>query len=264
MCPFARFLLRELEYFLGALGFFTRLPIPAWVGHDEARLSRAIRYFPAVGLLVGLVAALVWVAASLIWPKPIALLLALAATLLVTGAFHEDGLADTADGFGGGWEKARILEIMKDSRLGSFGAIALAMSLLGRFMALLELPDDWIAAALIAAHVVSRFAAVVLIRFLDYAREDALAKSRAVAQHVSNPDFRVALATTALACLPLVLLFGNLLFALFLVAVVIFWLARLFRRWLGGYTGDCLGATQQAAELVFYLGLLARLPDVSG
>jgi adenosylcobinamide-GDP ribazoletransferase len=254
-------LARELEYFFGALCFFTRLPAPAWVGRRKARLSRAIRYFPAVGLLVGLIAALVWVMTSLLWPKPIALLLVIAATLLVTGALHEDGLADAADGFGGGWEKARILEIMKDSRVGSFGVIALVMALLGRFMLLLELPDSWIVAALIAAHAVSRFAVVVPMRLLDYAREDALAKSKPLATRVIDRDFYTAGATAALSCLPLFLLFGNLLFALFLVAAVVFWLTRFFRRWLGGYTGDCLGATQQVAELAFYLGLLANFPN---
>lgn len=260
MSPF----MRELEYFFGALRFFTRLPVPAWVGHSEERLNRATRYFPAVGLLVGLIAALVWVLTSLFWPKPVALLLSLGATLLVTGAFHEDGLADMTDGFGGGWDKARILDIMKDSRIGSFGAIALTMTLLGRFMLLLELPDDWIVVALLAAHTVSRFAAVALMRLLDYARDDALAKTKPLATHIIDRDFYIALATAALPCLPLLLLSGNLLFALILVAAVVFWLKRFFRRWLGGYTGDCLGATQQAAELAFYLGLLAHLPAAHG
>ncbi|MDR1887911.1 MAG: adenosylcobinamide-GDP ribazoletransferase [Zoogloeaceae bacterium] len=259
-----RLLIRELDYFFGALRFFTRLPVPAWVGHGEEGLNHATRYFPAVGLLVGLIAALVWVMTSLFWPKPIALLLSLGATLLVTGAFHEDGLADMTDGFGGGWDKARILEIMKDSRIGNFGAIALVMSLLGRFMLLLELPDDWIVVALLAAHAVSRFAAVALMRLLEYAREDALAKARPLAIHVSKRNFYIAGATAALPCLPLLFLFGNLLFALLLVAAIVFWFRRFFHRWLGGYTGDCLGATQQAAELAFYLGLLAHLPVVRG
>ena len=103
---------RELGYFLGAVGFFTRLPVPGWVGHSAAALSQCARYFPAVGLLVGGIGALVYWLALHLWPQPVAVLLSMAATLYATGAFHEDGLSDTADGLGGGWDKARILAIM--------------------------------------------------------------------------------------------------------------------------------------------------------
>jgi adenosylcobinamide-GDP ribazoletransferase len=249
---------QELEYFFAALRFFTRLPIPEWVGHSEQQLNRASRYFPAVGLLVGLLGAVMWVIAGFFWPKPIAILLALAATIWITGAFHEDGLSDMADGFGGGWEKSRILEIMKDSRVGVFGVVVLVLTLLGRFMALLELPDTWIVAAFLAGHAVSRFCAATLLYGMDYAREDATSKSKPLATRMSLPDACVAGFTALLPCLLLPV--WNLLCALILAALVTFWLARLFRRRIGGYTGDCLGAAQQAAELAFYLGLLARLP----
>jgi adenosylcobinamide-GDP ribazoletransferase len=194
--------------------------------------------------------------ASFFWPKTLALLLALAATLWVTGAFHEDGLADMADGFGGGWEKSRILDIMKDSRIGSFGVVALTLTLLGRFMALVELPQTWIVAAFLAAHATSRLCAATLLCWMDYVREDAQSKAKPLATRMSRPDWCVAAGTAALPCL--LLPFGNLLCALLFAAAVTFWLARLFKRWLGGYTGDCLGATQQAAELAFYLGLLVQ------
>ena len=122
---------RELEYFFGAVRFFTRLPVPDWVGHSAEALNRSARYFPAVGMLVGGIGALVYVAATHLWPQPVAVLLSMAATVYATGAFHEDGLADMVDGLGGGWEKQRILEIMKDSRVGSYGVVAVVLALLG-------------------------------------------------------------------------------------------------------------------------------------
>jgi adenosylcobinamide-GDP ribazoletransferase len=116
---------RELEYFFGAVRFFTRLPVPAWVGHSAETLNHSARYFTLVGLIVGLHRR-----AGLSCSLPsssrstLAVLLSMATTLLVTGAFHEDGWADMVDGFGGGWTRERTLEIMKDSRIGSYGAIA--------------------------------------------------------------------------------------------------------------------------------------------
>lgn len=249
---------RELEYFFGALRFFTRLPIPAWVGHSEEQLNRSARYFPAVGLIVGAIGALVWIIASLFWPKTIAILLALSATIYVTGAFHEDGLADMTDGFGGGWEKGRILDIMKDSRTGSFGVVILVLTLLGRFMVLVELPDTWIVMALIAGHALSRFCSTVLLYFMDYVREDALSKAKPLATRISPLELGIAAAFALLPCL--LLPFWHLLIALVLAAAVTYWLASFFKSWIGGYTGDCLGSVQQAAELAFYLGLLAQLP----
>lgn len=245
---------RELEYFFGALRFFTRLPVPAWVGHSAAALNHSARYFPLVGVLVGGLAAAAYALAGLVWPKSLALLLAFAATLLVTGAFHEDGWADAIDGLGGGWTRERILEIMKDSRLGSYGAIALVMLLLTRFVALLETEAALVVPALVAGHALSRLCATLVMHRLDYAREEGKAKPLAT---------RIAPGELALAALcglaPLLLLppaAAATGVALALAATL--WLGRLFHRWLGGYTGDCLGATQQLAEVAFYLGLTCK------
>ena len=249
---------RELGYFLGAVGFFTRLPVPGWVGHSAAALSQCARYFPAVGLLVGGIGALVYWLALHLWPQPVAVLLSMAATLYATGAFHEDGLSDMTDGLGGGWEKGRILEIMKDSRVGSYGVVALVMALLGKFVLLCALPAALVPVALVAGHAVSRFAATTLLMFMDYVREDLLAKAKPLATRLGWGPFLVA---AVFAGLPLVLLpLPSVAVSLALVALVTLWLVRLLKRWLGGYTGDCLGATQQLAELAFYLGLLAQWP----
>lgn len=249
---------RELEYFLGAVRFFTRLPVPAWVGHSSEALNHSARYFPAVGLLVGGIGALVYLAAALLWPQPVAVLLSMAATIYATGAFHEDGLADTVDGLGGGWEKLRILEIMKDSRVGSYGVVAMVLALLGKFTLLSSLDAALLPFALIAGHAISRFCATLLLATMEYVREDALAKSKPLATRLSPGALLVAMlfALCGLIGLPL----QNALVACLLAALATFWLASKFRRWLGGYTGDCLGAVQQVSEIAFYLGLLVSWP----
>jgi len=249
---------RELEYFFGAVRFFTRLPVPAWVGHSSEALNRSARYFPAVGLLVGGIGALVYVSATYLWPQPVAVLLSMAATIHATGAFHEDGLADMVDGLGGGWEKPRILEIMKDSRVGSYGVIAMVLALLGKFTLLNSLDGALVPFALLAGHAVSRFCSTALLATMDYVREDLLAKAKPLATRISGGETLVALlfVVVSLAWLPS----EKALAGCVLAALATLWLAAKFRRWLGGYTGDCLGATQQVSEIAFYLGLLAVWP----
>jgi adenosylcobinamide-GDP ribazoletransferase len=249
---------RELEYFLGAVRFFTRLPVPAWVGHSAEALNCSARYFPAVGLIVGALGALVYLAALQLWPQPVAVLLSMAATIHATGAFHEDGLADAVDGLGGGWDKARILEIMKDSRVGSFGVAALWLALTAKFALLATLDAVLVPWALVAGHAVSRFCSTVLLATMDYVREDLQSRAKPLATRLSGGAFAVALAFAATGLLPLP--WDKALAGCLLAAAATAWLAGKFRRWLGGYTGDCLGAVQQVAEIAFYLGLLAALP----
>jgi adenosylcobinamide-GDP ribazoletransferase len=246
---------REAEYFFGAVRFFTRLPVPAWVGHSQDALDRAARYFPLVGVLVGALGGLTFLLAALVLPVSIAILFSMAATLLVTGAFHEDGLADAADGFGGGWTREQVLMIMKDSRLGSYGAIAVALMLLAKFNALCELPDEWIAPALVAGHAASRFMSTLLIFFLDYLRDDDTSRARPLAVRIGAGSLAVAglFGLAPLALLP----WEAALAGLGLAALATFLAARHFVRRIGGYTGDCLGAAQQLAELAIYVGILA-------
>ncbi len=244
----------ELEYFFGAIRFFTRLPVPAWVGHSSEALERSSRYFPAVGLIVGGIAALVFALTSFFWPKTLAVLASMAITLYVTGAFHEDGWSDMVDGFGGGWEKSQILAIMKDSRIGSFGAVALVMMLLTKFFALVEIELWMVPLTLIAGHAISRLCATAVLSALDYVRDEG--KSKPLATHISRGSLAFAALT---ALLPLFLLpFRQVLIGVVLAALATLWLARMFKRQIGGYTGDCLGATQQLSEVAFYCGLLCK------
>ncbi len=250
---------RELEYFFGAVRFFTRLPVPARVGHSSEALNRSAKYFPAVGLLVGAIGALLYSLALLVWPQTVAVLLAMAATIYATGAFHEDGLSDTADGLGGGWDKLRILEIMKDSRVGSYGVVALVLALLGKFVVLSEMNSALVPFALLAGHAFSRFCSTLLLATMDYVREDLLSKAKPLATKLSTAELCIAalFAALGLALLP----WEKLVVALLLSVLATLWLAGLFRRWLEGYTGDCLGATQQVSEIAFYLGLLVVVPQ---
>jgi adenosylcobinamide-GDP ribazoletransferase len=250
-------MIREVEVFFAAVRYFTRLPVPSWVGHSQTELEHAARYLPLVGVIVGSLGALVNVAAAQALPMPLAILAGMAATLLVTGAFHEDGFADTVDGFGGGLDKGRVLDIMKDSRIGSFGAIGIAMMLLAKFNALTQIDAlgglRALAFALVAAHAVSRFASTTLIFALDYVRQGESAKSRPLVRPLTVSELGLAavfgLAPCALLGIPRVWI------ALGLSAAVTLAAAGYFVRRIGGYTGDCLGATQQVAELAFYVGL---------
>ncbi len=232
---------------LTAVQFMTRCPVPAWVGHSPDQLNRATRYFPLVGVAVGTVGAAVFWAASQGLPPLAAALLSIIATLLLTGAFHEDGLADTCDGLFGGWTRDDALRIMKDSRLGTFGVAGLC-TVLATKAALLHDP-----AAIVAAHACSRFMAVTLIAALPYVRESEQgAKAKPVAHGVGATELVVA---GACGLVPLLLLARPMLAAAIATGLTLA-LARWFRRRLGGYTGDTLGATQQVTELAI-LGVAA-------
>lgn len=247
---------KQLIYFLASVRFFTRIPVPAWVGHDQTQLEGAVRYFPAVGLVVGIAGAAVTVAAMQLLPSSVAVLLGMLTTLLMTGAFHEDGLADAADGFGGGWEKDRILAIMKDSRIGSHGTVALVMVLSLKYHSVQGLPWELMPFAIVAGHAGSRFAATVLIHALDYVRDDATARSKPLTRRIGRGELLLA---ALFGLVPFVFLPpANALLAIALATLVTWIAARYFKRRIGGYTGDCLGAAQQIAEVAIYVGLLCE------
>jgi adenosylcobinamide-GDP ribazoletransferase len=241
-----------LESFIGALRFFTRLNVPGPLGRDCIALERAIPYFPAAGLVIGSFSALAYVLSSLMWPKTLAILAAVAVAIYITGAIHEDGWSDMADGFGGGADKESILSIMRESQLGGFGAVALIIMLLARFASLLELDQSQIPIAIIAGHAFSRLCATFVLATLDYARPEG--KAKPFSNRLSRGELAFA---TLSALLPMLFLSPQRSMTGALLALIVtIWLARLFKRHIGGYTGDCLGATQQLAEIAFYCGLL--------
>jgi len=256
---------REAMLFLVAVQFLTRLPVPALAGYESSWLSQSARYIPLVGTLVGLLNVAAWWLGSLIFPPAIAIGLMMCASLLVTGAFHEDGFADACDGFGGGKAPTAVLAIMKDSRVGAYGAIGITMMLGLKWTVLAHLSPAIFAVVVIAAHTSSRWCATALIWQLAYVRADEDAKSKPLAGNLNGKDWALsgALGAAAILCLMLAISpesitrASTLLVAALGVSLVSTFLAgAYFRGRIGGYTGDCLGATQQLAELCFLLTAL--------
>ncbi|WP_295525104.1 adenosylcobinamide-GDP ribazoletransferase [uncultured Pseudacidovorax sp.] len=260
-----------LRHFLLALQFFTRIPVTgrlaAWVGYSPQMLRASAAHFPGIGWVVGLIAAMVFALglAGLRGPMGAlaAAVLATAVTVWTTGGFHEDGLADTADGLGGSAQRERALEIMKDSRIGSFGALALVLALGLKAALLATLAEQGASAAvasLLAAHVLSRLAPLFIIRALPHVGDSVTSKSKPLADALPAGTLAVGLVWSAPAALLLLAAQGLLhgLAALLLGAAAAAWMFRLLRRRLGGFTGDGLGATQQLCELAIYLALAWR------
>lgn len=256
---------KEWRYFLLALGFFTRLPIPSFTDFHESYLNHSTKYFPLIGIIVGVIAALSFYLSALVLPHNIAVLISMAASIYYTGAFHEDGLADSTDGFGGGWTSEQVLTIMQDSRLGTYGAIALFLALFSKFQILDSLSKSLIPFVLIAGHALSRLCAVWVIATLSYVKFNG--KSKPLATKIRLADLLLA---NVFGLLPFTI-FLSILFAsnysnhlilqLMLCVVLpislafIWWYNKLKNR-LNGYTGDCLGAMQQICEIAFYFGVL--------
>ena len=240
----------QLNLFFIALTFFTRLPAPKRVNYADDTLNHSVRYFSLVGVVVGSIGAAVFWLGNFLWPAPVAILLSMIATILTTGAFHEDGFADSCDGFGGGWEKMQALNIMKDSRIGTYGAVGIGLMLALKFFALNAIAPQILPWLLIAGHSLSRFASTTLIYTYQYVREDALSKAKPLARKMSTGEL---LAAALFGLLPLLLLAWCYWFLLIPVIIAIWLLGRYFVRRIGGYTGDCLGAAQQVTEVVFYL-----------
>ncbi|WP_457424619.1 adenosylcobinamide-GDP ribazoletransferase [Roseateles sp. P5_E7] len=251
-----------MRLFLVALQFLTRLPVrlsrfePGW-------LNDCVRHFPLVGALVGAVGAAVLVGASHLWPAWVAAVLALAATVALTGGFHEDGLADTFDALGGVVPRDKALVIMKDSRIGSYGALALGLSLLLRAALLAVLaarPVLGAVAALLVSHALARAAAVGVMASLPYGGDAEHAKAKPLALAVAPRNFVIALGWCGLLVISLAasgVYLPKLGAAVAAAGVVALLMRQWLKRRLGGYTGDGLGATEQLAEIAVLLAFTA-------
>ena len=241
----------QLQQFLLALTFYTRLPGPQ--NQDYTKLPQATIYLPLVGWVVGAVTALSFYLANLLWPQVIAVIIALIVGILLTGAFHEDGFADVCDGFGGGWGKQRILEIMKDSFIGVYAVIGLIFIFLLKISILTNLPATIVPLILLSGHSISRLFPLLMMQRYSYAR---VSDSKA-AVAVYKPDQQQLVIPILVALMPFLLLPLICMSTIILLLVVNVFLGRYFYRYIGGYTGDCLGASQQITETVYYLSVSA-------
>ncbi len=244
----------EITDFLTALCLLSRLPVK--VNPQSGDTARSAWAWPLVGAMLGGIAALI--GAIALWsglPATIAATTVLSGQIVLTGAMHEDGLADTADGLWGGWDRARRLEIMKDSRIGTYGVIALALSLLVRWAALLALMQaGWLYAPLIAAGAISRALMAAMMHALPGARNEGLSAS------VGHPSRQIAGIAAALGLALALLAVGSAaVWAVVSAGCAMLVLASMAQRKIGGQTGDILGAAQQLAEITVLSVLAATL-----
>ncbi|PWK17302.1 cobalamin-5'-phosphate synthase [Arcicella aurantiaca] len=253
----------ELRIFFTALMFYTRIPCPSNTDHSPDYINKATRYFPFIGWIVGGISFIVFALCSFLFEVEIAVVFSLIAGILCTGAFHEDGFADVFDGFGGGWTKIKILEIMKDSRIGAYGGIAIGFLLILKILVLIKLlakiaSNDYLTIFLIfvSYHALARLTAINIVFNSEYAREDETSKAKPIAKGHTSVEI---VGAYTFGLIPLVILgfINPLLLMVILPLFLLYAYAnRYFKKWLGGYTGDCLGATEQFGEIVVLLTYL--------
>jgi adenosylcobinamide-GDP ribazoletransferase len=237
--------------FLVAIQFMTRLPVPRAIKYSPDALAKSAVFFPAIGLLIGAGGgALYWLFSPHV-SRDIVVLVILVYLVTITGGLHEDALGDAADGFGGAREKDRILLIMRDSRIGSFGTVAITLSLLARFVLLTNLAPGKFVTFLIAGQVLGRWTALPLAFFLPSARDSEPGQGKLIAHKITGVSFA---AGTALALTIVALALGTAAVPALLIAVLVAAMSSFYyRRRIGGITGDCLGATNQLTEIAVYL-----------
>lgn len=261
--PKSHSFITQWQLFLLAVSFLTRIPVVIRFDVTDTLLNQASRYFALVGVGLGVILATLFYCLQFVFPASLCVLLTMALSILMTGAFHEDGWADVWDGFGGGWQVSQKLTIMKDSRLGTYGAAALIIILMMKYQSLILLSEQLnvILFAIIAGQCLSRVVATSLIINMDYVSEDATSKVKPLAMHLSKVSLFVLL-FSGMMLLVVALFLAVISWQSALLIIVILVLLRVvvmqwFKSQLGGYTGDCLGAAQQASELSIYLTLAA-------
>ncbi|PIF44823.1 adenosylcobinamide-GDP ribazoletransferase [Chryseobacterium sp. 52] len=248
----------ELIYFATALMFFTRIPVPFTVPYSSEIMNRSQKYFAWVGLLVGVVNAVVLYFSYQLFNLDIAIVLMMISSVLLTGAFHEDGFTDVCDSFGGGYGKEKILTIMKDSRVGAYGAVGMILLFALKFFSIQALGNISLFKTLgiiILAHTASRFISGTMIYTHRYVTDIDVSKSKPLA---NKPLEGGALLVSFISVVVSFLLIPDwrLIFAFALAYLGKICMGWYFRKHIGGYTGDCLGSVQQVSEVLFYLGTM--------
>jgi adenosylcobinamide-GDP ribazoletransferase len=248
---------KEFQVFLTAIGFYTRFPVPkwTWTNPDGAnrRLERASKYLGIIGFLVGALVAGTYALTRLLFEKELAVLFAMGVAVLSTGAFHEDGFIDLCDGFGGAWTVEDKLRIMKDSRVGTYGLLGGLFIHLLKFFAWVSIPEVLIIPGILFVQVLSRLNPLLIMRFLPYVQLDTQSKVKPVAKSIKSFDLVFGILSSGFLWIftsPIYMLLYGLNFVSSVGSGV------LFKKHLGGYTGDCLGASQQIGELSVLVGIM--------
>lgn len=266
-----QFISYEYRLLLVAIQFLTRLPVPPFAYYNPQWLHQSSRHFPAVGLLVGLLCAGVFWLGSILFTPLVAAVISTVFGIRLTGGFHEDGLADSCDGLGGGLTRERTLTIMKDSRLGTYGVLGLVSALLLKVTLLASMPLSVAIIALIIGHTASRLLCISLLALLPYGGEIEHAKAKPMAQQLTPLQGVLSSGWLILAGVLVTIIFpntmhqiglGQWLLTLLLALIATDYMRRLLYRRLEGYTGDGLGATQQVSEVTIYIGLAASTPFI--
>lgn len=249
----------EWVYFWTSLMFFTRIPVPFKLPYNAEIMEQSQKYYAWVGLFVGTLNALLFILFSWLLPLSISILLTMIASILLTGAFHEDGFTDVCDGFGGGYGKEKIMTIMKDSRIGAYGTIGIVLLLLLKFYTLLELSfisnKKFLIFSFIYAHALSRYISGTTIYTHKYVTDIDVSKSKPLASKA------LPYSTLLVGLFAVLVPFFVFKEVIFLLCIPVAYLAKVylsnyFKRQIGGFTGDCLGTIQQVCEVIIYLTLL--------
>lgn len=252
----------ELHIFLSCVMFYTRIPCPKNIDYKPEDINKTTRYFTLIGWVVGGVSFAVYCLGVLLFDATVAVVLSIIAGVLITGAFHEDGLADVFDGFGGGWTPVKTLAIMKDSRIGAFGAIALVLLFMLKYAGLSSLlakTDQFLTLALlfVSYHALARLTAINIVFTSQYSRQDATSKVKPIAKSYGLTEVMGAYAFGISPLIALAWINNKYLWVLLPLFLLYFFSKRYFEKKIGGYTGDCLGAVEQLAECTIILTYLA-------
>lgn len=247
----------EVRYFFIAVSFLTRIPIPEWVGFQKDWLDKSIKYSPYVGFLLGAIQFFIFLFLSLFFSPGLSFAISIGVLLIVTGGFHEDGFADFCDGIGGGWKREDILRIMKDSRVGSFGAIGISLLILIKIigfsdsMQKIQLSEIQLFFWFVTAQSLSRFISLSFMTFLPYAKDEGYAKP--MAKEIGITKLLFACIPAIFSWLALSHSYPQFLWSLAFHLLISAYAYRLMKKWIQGFTGDCLGAVQQMNETVTWV-----------
>ncbi|MCM1311902.1 MAG: adenosylcobinamide-GDP ribazoletransferase [Bacteroides sp.] len=241
---------------LAAFIFFTRLPFWRIANVPKEYYERVVPLWSMTGWLTGSVMAATFCIATYFFPTNVCIIMAIISRLLITGALHEDGFADFCDGFGGGTSRERVLEIMKDSHIGSYGVIGLAVYYILIFSLISNLPESIIPHAFITADTYSKYLCSHIINVLPYARKESEAKNKLVYHRMTVCDILIS---TFFGLLSFIFFIHStsLIIPMAASALIILMLFRMMKHRIKGYTGDCCGAAFIITETVFYIALVA-------